>query len=315
VSPENPKSGDSPETAPNPELDAFFQRLPGNLHWPLPSEAAIAAAVEAVQRMAGSGAGADRQYSSDENLRDSAGSCASCGQMLANGMRFCGFCGRPVGEDVNGSSDASNEEVLPEAGPVQQSSQARAAQHHYHHHYHHFVGGTGPVAQPTQSEAGAPLGRATSSPVPGGRAAITARQVAQDWAQSCNTKHLDDLVDLYLPDATLLRPNVLPVRSVPSIREFLFAALEAGLGDIEMNSLRTEIFGEIALDLGRCKMLVPVAMGKRREERGKYLLVLARQPAGHWKIIADCWSTDLSVSPASSETARKTNDVTIKKPR
>ena len=35
-------------------------------------------------------------------------------------------------------------------------------------------------------------------------------------------------------------------------------------------------------------------MGKRREERGKYLLILARQ-AGDWKILADSWSSDLSL--------------------
>ena len=95
-----------------------------------------------------------------------------------------------------------------------------------------------------------------------------------------------------------LRSSVPPVRSLPAIREFLISLLEAGLGDVEMESLRLEILGEIALDLGRCKMLVPVAMGKRREERGKYLVVLVRQPAGTWKILADCWSSDLAVSPA-----------------
>jgi hypothetical protein len=39
---------------------------------------------------------------------------------------------------------------------------------------------------------------------------------------------------------------------------------------------------------------VPSALGKRREERGKYLLILARQ-AGDWKVLADCWSSDLSL--------------------
>src|ERR1017187_7405753 len=93
---------------------------------------------------------------------------------------------------------------------------------------------------------------------------------------------------------------VLPVR-----RGFLVSLLEAGLGDVEMESLRLEMLGEIAMDLGRCKMLVPVAMGKRREERGKYLVVLVRQPAGTWKILADCWSLDLTVSALPSETSAR----------
>ncbi|MGA9804480.1 MAG: DUF4440 domain-containing protein, partial [Terriglobales bacterium] len=152
----------------------------------------------------------------------------------------------------------------------------------------------------------------------GGRAEASARQVVQDWAQACNTRHIDDLLELYAADATLIRSNLPPVRSLPSIREFLISLLEAGLGDVEMESLRIEVLGEIALDLGRCKMLVPVAMGKRREERGKYLVVLVRQPAGTWKILADCWSSDLAVSaPPPEPAARKVSEPIppLRKPR
>jgi ketosteroid isomerase-like protein len=105
---------------------------------------------------------------------------------------------------------------------------------------------------------------------------------------------------------------------LPAIREFLVSLLEAGLGDVEMESLRVEVLGEIALDLGRCKMLVPVAMGKRREERGKYLVVLVRQPAGTWKILADCWSADLAVSapPLAESAPRKGSEsIPARKPR
>jgi ketosteroid isomerase-like protein len=92
---------------------------------------------------------------------------------------------------------------------------------------------------------------------------------------------------------------------LPAIREFLISLLEAGLGDVEMESLRLEVMGEIALDLGRCKMLMPVAMGKRREERGKYLVVLVKQPAGTWRILADCWSSDLAVNVAPTVKSAK----------
>jgi ketosteroid isomerase-like protein len=128
----------------------------------------------------------------------------------------------------------------------------------------------------------------------------------QDWAQACNTKHISDLLELYAADATLIRPSVPPVRSLSAIRESLASVLEAGLGDVEMESLRLEVLGDVAIDLGRCKMLVPVAMGKRREERGKYIVVLVRQPAGGWKILADCWSTDPAVNiPLADTGARK----------
>jgi len=58
-------------------------------------------------------------------------------------------------------------------------------------------------------------------------------------------------------------------------------------GEVELEPLRVEVFGDLAYEAGRCKMLVPVAVNKRREERGKYLVIFARQ-AGDWKAIADC---------------------------
>ena len=272
------------QPVPSPEIEDFFQRLPGNFRRPKPNAAAVAAAVEAVNRLSGgaipTGAVADAV---DEGPK----SCSACGGSLPAGARFCVWCGVP-------SQAASGE--------------APAGQHHFHHHYHHFVPGAAASgaatasATPAEPEPSGPRGKAPSPAAPGspptapaGRAEASARQVVQDWAQACNIRHIDDLLELYAPDATLIRSNVPPVRSLPAIREFLASLLEAGLGDVEMESMRLEIMGEIAMDLGRCRMLVPLAMGKRREERGKYLVVLVRQPAGNWKILADCWSSDQSV--------------------
>ena len=159
----------------------------------------------------------------------------------------------------------------------------------------------------------APRGKASGAAPSGSgnsRAEIAVRQVVQDWAQACNTKNLDDVLELYATDATVIRASLPPVRSLPAIREFIFSLLEAGLGDVEMESLRTDVMGEVAVDLGRCKMLVPVAMGKRREERGKYLIVLVRQSAGAWKILADCWSSDLVVSAPAPDAGRKGSEPT-----
>jgi uncharacterized protein (TIGR02246 family) len=128
------------------------------------------------------------------------------------------------------------------------------------------------------------------------RAEAAVRKLTQDWAQSCNTKQLEDLVELYLADATVLRPNVPAVRGTAAIREFFFGVLDSGFGELELETMRVEIFGDLAYEAGKCKSLIPVAMGKRREERGKYLLVLKRQAANEWKIAADSWSSDLSLS-------------------
>jgi ketosteroid isomerase-like protein len=286
-------------------LEEFFQRLPGSFRWPKPNAEAVAAAVEAIHRMSGSTPSKDP--AAGETV-EAGNACSACGGSLPAGARFCVWCGIPN---------------QPVAGDPTAQSRPGAAQHHYHHHYHHLVPGQGtPSSAPSaESEPStSSRGRAPGSPgtVAGGRAEASARQVVQDWAQACNTRHVDDLLELYAADATLIRSSVPPVRSLSAIREFLISLLEAGLGDVEMESLRVEVLGEIALDLGRCKMLVPVAMGKRREERGKYLVVLVRQPAGTWKILADCWSSDLAISaPPPGSAVRKESEPIplLRKPR
>ena len=69
-----------------------------------------------------------------------------------------------------------------------------------------------------------------------------------------------------------------------------------------MEPLRVEVMGDLAYDVGRCTMLAPSAAGKRREERGKYVILAARQ-AGEWKILVDCWSSDLSLAGVESAAA------------
>jgi ketosteroid isomerase-like protein len=68
---------------------------------------------------------------------------------------------------------------------------------------------------------------------------------------------------------------------------------------VEMDPQRAELFGDYGYETGRCKSLVPSAVGKRREERGKYLVLLNRQANGDWKIVADSWSSDLSLGGAT----------------
>jgi ketosteroid isomerase-like protein len=226
--------------------------------------------------------------------------CSACGSANRKGNSFCASCGVPLLKAQDG----------PEAAPVNPKSVEAPGDHHYHHHYHHhyFSGGGAMDAAPgpdlRMATGGAPnreLAR-VRSPLGGAslsRAEIALRKTSQNWALACNTKQLDDLVELYIPDATVLRSNVPAVRGTAAIREFFFGLLDAGMSEVELEPLRVELFGEVGYEAGRCKSLVPSAVGKRREERGKYLLVLNRQANGDWKISADSWSSDLSLGVAA----------------
>ncbi len=223
--------------------------------------------------------------------------CAACGSANRKGNSFCANCGVPLLKTPAGTEA---EPAIPKSAPEVPGD------HHYHHHYHHHyfsnAGGAEAVATPDLRVAGgAGAGRDLArvrTPLSGGslsRAETAVRKVTQDWALACNTKQLDDLVDLYLPDATVLRPNVPAVRGTAAVREFFFGLLDAGMSEVELDPLRVELFGDFGYEAGRCKSLVPSAVGKRREERGKYLVLLNRQANGEWKILADSWSSDLSL--------------------
>jgi len=289
-----PASGSEAELAHNPAVDDLFRRLKQDLHQPKPGTEAIAAALQAAQRLT-SQVDADASASAAAEAIETR-ICLSCGSRNPAENRFCAICGVP-------QQDAPPLEPEAPIAPSVKPAPHAAGQHHYHHHYHHhyFAASEGGLASAGSDPraTSAPVARDVRARSPVGGASLSRgesaiRKLTQDWALACNNKQLDDLVDLYGADAIVLRPNVSPVRGSAAIREFFFAALDAGLGDVEMDPLRVEVFGDVAYEAGRCQMLVPFTMGKRREERGKYLLTLARQ-GGDWKILADCWSSDLSL--------------------
>jgi uncharacterized protein (TIGR02246 family) len=275
-----------------------------------------AAALEAIQQLA-------LQVDLDDALH-SVGeprtiSCPACDYQNPSANRFCAMCGGTLPEDnqpaeIEQAAPAAASEI-PDAILEEKAAPLPPGPHNYHHHYHHhyfaYAEGSVPAvsARPGAAPDVAPRDAVRTRPAPGApmsRAETAVRKVAQDWVLACNTKQLDDMVSLYAADATVLRPNVPVLRGTAAIREFFFSLLDAGLGEVELDPLRTEVIGDVAYDAGRCQMLVPVSVSQRREERGKYLMILARQ-SGEWKILADCWGVDLGLGVAAEPAAGKPN--------
>jgi len=306
-------SGAPPEPEPesSSHLDEFFrslQPLQPEMRRPKPSPEAIAAAVEAAQRLA---AEADAEQAAEDATLDFAADagpagCSVCGHRNRAGNRFCAMCGVALSE---AKAKSGPEEQHPRQFAAS-SNRAALETHHYHHHYHHHYlpegyEGMAPRAahdsaryDPAREEKMRPNAALRGDM---SRAEAAVRRITHEWVLACNTKHLDDLLDLYVADALVLRSNYPPVRGAAAVREFFFGALDAGLGEVELEPLRVEVVGDLAYEAGRCKALVPSAVGKRREERGKYLWVCARQGNGEWKLAADCWSSDLTFTTMESD--------------
>jgi ketosteroid isomerase-like protein len=311
-----PAAGSSGNSAAKRDDDELYSLLP-ELRPPKLSPEAIAAAMQAMHidpevmdsdgKISSSDAGAGQQ------------ACGSCGRQNRRGNKFCAACGAPLDAKAPESRGVpsvtaewqSAKPLSPDvlaSSSVVEPSEAPNGTHHYHHHYHHhfFQGGVENVSGRPVSAVSRDPEKLRNSPVLKGesmsRGEAAVRRVTQEWVLACNTKHLDDLLDLYSGDALVLRSNFPSVRGAAAIREFFFNALDSGLGEVEIEPLRVEVVGGIAYEAGRCKALVSGGLaGKRREERGKYLWVLTKQDDGEWKLSADCWSSDLTLPTGESE--------------
>ncbi len=313
----------------NPALGEIYQRLYPEMRRPKPNQEAIAAALQAMQRLTME---TDSETVAEDATQEPAANtitaCRVCGHRNREGNKFCGGCGLPLGTAPPQSSDSplhaaatpsldsvplsqvplpaqeAEDEVHPSPG-------APAGAHYYHHHYHHhyFQGGTAEAAVVT-SRANAPESAreadrlrvaAAAKGEPMSRSEAAVRRLTQEWVLACNTRQLDELIELYAPDAVVLRSNLPPIRGTMALREFFYSTLEAGLGEVAVDPIRVDVMGDLAHEVGRYSALVPGTAGKRREERGKYLWVFAKQTNGDWKLVSECWSSDLTLAGAESD--------------
>ncbi len=307
------------------DIEEFFKSLKSGRGRPKAGSEAVSAALDAAHRFAAEQDAEDAASDVAQEFTNDSGTvaCSVCGYRNREGNKFCGMCGTaaaiadkvtlpsPEMDEVRPST-AIAPTSSPFAEPVMRQATTRPTgneTHHYHHHYHHhyFPGaqeGTYPrMGEPARDPAREDKMRSATMALRGdlSRAEASVRAITQEWALACNTKHLDDLLELYISDALVMRSNYPPIRGASAVREFFFGALDAGLGEVEIEPLRVDVAGDMAYEAGRCKALIPSSTGKRREERGKYLWVLQRQSNGEWRLAADCWSSDLTLGTLESE--------------
>jgi uncharacterized protein (TIGR02246 family) len=314
----------------NPALSEIYERLYPEIRRQRPNQEAITAALQAMQRLATEMDSEQAAEDSTAESLSSSTSCPSCGHQNRPGTKSCAKCGlsaeggrAPSGVQSTPSA-AEPWSQNPDPGAMREThppAGSAGAVHHYHHHYHHHYlpGGTetafvAPRVNAPESAREADRLRlaaaAKGEPMSRGEAAV--RRLTQEWVLACNTRQLDELLDLYAPDALVLRSNLPAIRGAAAVREFFFSALEAGLGEVSVEPMRVEVAGDLAHEVGRYSALVPGTAGKRREERGKYLWVFSKQNSGDWKLISECWSADLTLTSAESDVPKSPGAVASK---
>ncbi len=292
----DPEKDQQDEVLPNSAADELFGRMKHDFRRPKPSDAAIASALQVIQKLTGE---VTLEYPPKVPDQNSAEKCPKCGGPNSPANRFCGYCGTLMdrGERPNTKSQISQ----PQAGSE--------GQHHYHHHYHHHYFSEnekpGVAKEPDirwSSQTPTNQVEASVSTDPHTEDDDAIQKLVQKWSRCFNSKRLDELVDLYSHDSIALRPNSASAHGQEAVRQLLQTALDAGLGDVQLDCADIGIVGDFACLTGRSKMLVPTAPAKRHEQTGKYLIV-ARRENGEWRIVADSWCMDAPKAPSASASA------------
>ncbi|MGC1373241.1 MAG: hypothetical protein WA824_13980, partial [Candidatus Sulfotelmatobacter sp.] len=266
-----------PQVGPyNRALGEIYQRLYPEIRRPKPNQEAIAAALQAMQRLTME---SDSEISVEESVSDYIPNpiiCRACGHRNREGNKFCGGCGvslEPISEASGGpvvehsqSSAPALDEDAPgydepeyETAPSADSASAEfhpqpnasAGKHFYHHHYHHHYFQNGADAAPAPRASAPESAReadrlrvaAAAKGETMSRSEAAVRRLTQEWILACNMRQLEELIELYAADALVLRSNLPPIRGAAAVREFFFASLEAGLGEVALDPMRVEVSG------------------------------------------------------------------------
>ncbi len=120
------------------------------------------------------------------------------------------------------------------------------------------------------------------------------RGLTQDYVTSFNTGNYDQVAALFAPDGVFMAPNQEPAHGQKTTERLLRQLADAGYQDLRLETLRVESSGDMAMEIGRYSVAMHQANGTTVADRGKYLKVWRR--LGAWLIVADCWSSNLTIA-------------------
>ena len=123
-------------------------------------------------------------------------------------------------------------------------------------------------------------------------------ELGANWATNWNAGNLEKIIAPYAEEAVYQPPHHPTVHGRHAIHEYLKGPLQKHtVRDLKYEVTFVKHSGDLAYDVGVYSMTVPTANGPDRQDRGKYLTVWRKQSTGDWKIVADCWSSDLPPLP------------------
>jgi uncharacterized protein (TIGR02246 family) len=97
---------------------------------------------------------------------------------------------------------------------------------------------------------------------------------------------------LYTEDAAILPPDGARVDGRAAIAEFWQGAIDAGLKDLDLQTLEVLDAGDLAVEFGKVSLTTTGSVGKAVPVAGKYIVIWQRDDDGAWRLHRDIWNLD-----------------------
>jgi ketosteroid isomerase-like protein len=99
------------------------------------------------------------------------------------------------------------------------------------------------------------------------------------------------VAELYDNDARLVAPDLDPLRGRDDVAAFWQAGVASGITDVELVPEDVEVTASLAWEVGRYVLWLAPESGEPIVDRGRYLLIYARDTAG-WRRAAEMFRPD-----------------------
>ena len=144
--------------------------------------------------------------------------------------------------------------------------------------------------------------RPYSSPIGGAASSMdvlsTIRGLTQDFSMNFNTGNYDQVAGLFASDGIFMAPHNESIVGPKPIERKLREFGETGYQDLRLETIRVDSSGDMAMEIGRYSVSVVSENSSTKADRGKYVKVWRR--LGAWRIVADCWSSNLPAASAQA---------------
>jgi uncharacterized protein (TIGR02246 family) len=126
----------------------------------------------------------------------------------------------------------------------------------------------------------------------------TIRGLTQDFSMNFNTGNYDQVAGLFASDGIFMAPHNESIVGPKPIERKLREFGESGYQDLRLETIRVDSSGDMAMEIGRYSVSVVSDNNSPKADRGKYVKVWRR--LGAWRIVADCWSSNLPAASAQA---------------